>query len=65
MNKKRIGADAVAAKGWLKAHRWLILRRLTQFAILGLFLLGPLTAWIANDGKEQVIKDKVFWLVKG
>ncbi|MDR2839634.1 MAG: quinol dehydrogenase ferredoxin subunit NapH, partial [Azonexus sp.] len=39
--------------------------RLTQFAILGLFLLGPLTAWIANDGKEQVIKDKVFWLVKG
>ncbi|MGC4090772.1 MAG: 4Fe-4S binding protein [Polyangiaceae bacterium] len=38
------------AKGWLGAHRWLLLRRLSQLGILGLFLLGPLAG---------------IWLVKG
>lgn len=37
----KVGAEAVAAKGWLGAHRWLLLRRVTQLGILGLFLLGP------------------------
>jgi ferredoxin-type protein NapH len=50
MSGQRIGADAVAGKGWLRAHRWLLLRRLTQLGILGLFLLGPLAG---------------IWLVKG
>ncbi|MBW7901368.1 MAG: quinol dehydrogenase ferredoxin subunit NapH [Rhodocyclaceae bacterium] len=45
----RVGSDAVAAKGWLRAHKWLLLRRATQFAILGLFLLGPLAGvWIVK-----------------
>lgn len=44
------GADAIAEKGWLAAHKWLILRRIVQFGILGLFLLGPLAG---------------IWLVKG
>ena len=49
MSDLRPGAEAVAEKGWLKAHRWLILRRLTQFAILALFLLGPLAGvWIVK-----------------
>ncbi len=49
MSGKRIGAEAVAEKGWLKAHRWLILRRLSQFGILGLFLLGPLAGiWVVK-----------------
>ena len=49
MNGKRIGAEAVAAKGWLRAHRWLILRRISQLSILGLFLLGPLAGiWIVK-----------------
>ena len=47
---KRIGADAVATKGWWSAHRWLLLRRFSQLSILALFLLGPLTG---------------IWLVKG
>ncbi|WP_412478776.1 quinol dehydrogenase ferredoxin subunit NapH [Azonexus sp. IMCC34839] len=48
-NSKRIGAEAVAEKGWLKAHRWLILRRLSQLSILILFLLGPLAGiWIVK-----------------
>lgn len=48
-NKKRIGAEAVEEKGWLRAHKWLILRRLSQFGILALFLLGPLAGlWIVK-----------------
>lgn len=45
----RTGAEAVAAKGWLGAHKWLILRRLSQLGILVLFLLGPLAGlWIVK-----------------
>lgn len=38
---ERLGQDAIAAKGWIGAYKWLILRRTSQFAILALFLLGP------------------------
>ena len=42
-----IGKDAIASKGWLRAHQWLILRRLSQLGVLLLFLLGPLAGiWI-------------------
>ena len=44
------GAQAVRLRGWLPAHKWLLLRRLTQFAILALFLAGPWFGW---------------WIVKG
>ena len=47
---KRIGAEAVEEKGWLRAHKWLILRRISQFSILALFMLGP---WFGQ------------WIVKG
>jgi ferredoxin-type protein NapH len=46
----RPGSDAVAEKGWLKAHKWLLLRRFSQVGILLLFLIGP---WYA------------IWIVKG
>lgn len=36
-----VGADAVRDKGWWRAHRYLVLRRLSQLSVLGLFLLGP------------------------
>jgi ferredoxin-type protein NapH len=39
---KMPGADRIADVGWLKAHEWLLLRRISQISILGLFLLGPL-----------------------
>jgi len=46
---KKIGAEAVAEKGWLAAHKWLLLRRISQLAILALFLLGPLAGiWIVK-----------------
>ncbi|WP_428625013.1 quinol dehydrogenase ferredoxin subunit NapH [Sedimenticola sp.] len=47
--KLLIGAEAIAAKGWLKAHQWLILRRVSQLSILFLFLLGPWAGvWIVK-----------------
>lgn len=46
----RPGADALAAKGWFKTNRWLLLRRISQLSILTLFLLGPMAG---------------IWLVKG
>jgi len=47
---KSIGLEAVERKGWLLAHKWLLLRRVSQFSLLILFLLGPLFG---------------IWLVKG
>lgn len=44
------GKEAIAAKGWLRAHKWLLLRRGAQLGFLALFLVGPITG---------------FWLVKG
>jgi ferredoxin-type protein NapH len=50
-----IGAEAIAAKGWLGAHRWLLLRRLVQIGILLLFMAGPWFGWkVAGQ-----------WIVKG
>ena len=48
------GAEAVERKGWIAAHKWLLLRRFSQFAILALFFLSP---WIA--------KQTEVWLLKG
>ena len=46
---KTPGREAVAAKGWLRAHRFLLLRRLSQLSIFALFLLGPLAGiWIVK-----------------
>jgi ferredoxin-type protein NapH len=49
MTTARFGADALLAKGWLGAHKWLLLRRVTQLTILAAFLLGPLFGiWIVK-----------------
>lgn len=46
----RPGEEAIRVKGWLSAHRYLILRRISQLGILALFLAGP---WFG------------IWIVKG
>jgi ferredoxin-type protein NapH len=49
VNRERAGRRAVAEKGWVRAHKWLVLRRLSQLGILALFLVGPLAgAWIVQ-----------------
>jgi ferredoxin-type protein NapH len=45
-----VGREAVAKKGWLRAHKWLLLRRASQLGFLALFLAGP---WFG------------LWIVKG
>lgn len=43
------GQSAIQEQGWLKAHKWLLLRRASQLGLLGLFLLGPLAGvWIVE-----------------
>ena len=43
------GQQAVEKKGWWRAHKWFILRRIVQLGILALFLAGPLLGvWIVK-----------------
>ena len=43
------GEEAVKQKGWWGAHRFLVLRRISQLGILALFLIGPLAGiWIVK-----------------
>jgi ferredoxin-type protein NapH len=43
------GQSAIQEQGWLKAHKWLLLRRASQLGLLGLFLLGPWAGvWIVE-----------------
>lgn len=49
MSSRIAGKEAILEKGWLKAHKWLLLRRLSQLGILSLFLLGPLAGiWVVK-----------------
>lgn len=51
---KIIGQDAINKKGWLFAHKWLLLRRLSQLSILFIFLLGPLFGvWIIKGNMSS------------
>lgn len=50
----RPGYEAIRARGWFAAHKWLIVRRLVQVSILALFLASPLIGPIAGG-----------WLIKG
>ncbi|MCP5236090.1 MAG: quinol dehydrogenase ferredoxin subunit NapH [Zoogloeaceae bacterium] len=46
---ERPGTEAIEVKGWMRAHKWLLLRRISQFSILVLFLLGPwFGVWITK-----------------
>ncbi len=43
------GKEAVAVRGWLAAHKWLIARRASQIFFLALFVAGPLAGvWIVK-----------------
>lgn len=44
------GDQAITAKGWWAAHRWLLLRRSSQLGLLAGFLAGPLGGFWLLDG---------------
>ena len=49
MSVRIAGREAIQSKGWLAAHKWLLLRRMSQLGILFLFLLGPVAGiWIVT-----------------
>lgn len=48
--KLPIGQEAIEKKGWIGAHKYLLLRRISQAIFLSLFLIGP---WFG------------LWIVKG
>lgn len=49
MSIKRVGAEAIEEKGWFAAHKWLLLRRMVQLSIIGIFLAGPmLGTWLVK-----------------
>src|SRR5690606_22198528 len=54
-------AAARETKGWLGANRVWLWRRASQLGFLGLFLRGPISLWLARDGKLQ----QAWWPVKG
>jgi ferredoxin-type protein NapH len=56
-----LGRDAIAANGWLGAHKFLILRRASQLAILALFMVGPIAGlWILKGNlSSSLIADTV------
>ena len=59
-----IGKEAIEKKGWWQAHKWLILRRISQFSILGLFLMIPLCKWLSP--KLGIETDCALgWIIKG
>ena len=56
-----VGAEALELKGWWHSYQWLILRRVSQISILGLFLLGPwMGIWILKGNlSSSLILDTV------
>jgi len=55
------GPEAIRKWGWLRAHRWLLLRRISQLTVLGLFLVGPwFGIWIIEGSlASSLIADAV------
>ncbi len=55
-----IGKEAIEKKGWWQAYKWLVLRRLSQLSILGLFLMIPVCKWL-NPEADCALG----WIIKG
>ncbi len=52
--RNKPGQDAVDKNGWLVAHKWLLLRRISQLSILLLFLAGPIFGvWIIKGNMSS------------
>ncbi|MBC8520150.1 MAG: quinol dehydrogenase ferredoxin subunit NapH [Gammaproteobacteria bacterium] len=49
MARDSIGKAAVEEKGWIRSHKWLVMRRISQLSIIALFLVGSATTLNALD----------------
>ena len=50
--------QSLAARGWLRSHKWWLLRRFSQIAVMALFMAGPWAGiWIAhgNFGSSEIL----------
>lgn len=56
---KDAGKEARQKLGWWHAHRFLILRRLCQFGVIGLFLLGPTIGILKGNLSSSLLLDTV------
>ncbi|TFH90435.1 quinol dehydrogenase ferredoxin subunit NapH [Vibrio ouci] len=56
---KDAGKEARHKLGWWHAHRFLILRRLCQFGVIGLFLLGPTIGILKGNLSSSLLLDTV------
>lgn len=50
MHAEQPGSRSVQQRGWLKSHRYLLLRRLSQISILALFWAGTALGWPLLQG---------------
>ncbi|EJB8454512.1 TPA: quinol dehydrogenase ferredoxin subunit NapH [Vibrio parahaemolyticus] len=53
------GKEAVEKLGWWRAHRFLILRRLCQLAIIALFMAGPTLGVLTGNLSSSMLLDTV------
>ncbi len=53
------GKEARAKLGWWRAHRFLILRRLCQLTIIGLFMAGPTLGVFSGNLSSSMLFDTV------
>ncbi len=60
MAKLNIGQEAIEKKGWWQAYKWLILRRISQFSILALFMMIPICKMISPEADCAL-----GWILKG
>ncbi|ELA8078946.1 quinol dehydrogenase ferredoxin subunit NapH [Vibrio alginolyticus] len=53
------GKEALEKLGWWRAHRFLILRRLCQFTIIALFMVGPTLGILTGNLSSSMLLDTV------
>ncbi len=49
MARDPVGKGAADEKGWIRSHKWLVMRRISQLSIIALFLIGSVTTLDALD----------------
>ncbi|EGR1173626.1 quinol dehydrogenase ferredoxin subunit NapH [Vibrio parahaemolyticus] len=53
------GKEAIEKLGWWRAHRFLVLRRLCQLAIIALFMAGPTLGVLTGNLSSSMLLDTV------